>query len=334
MFCPNCGFKLESSNKFCPECGNSIPTTETENKTKNKETPEQIKPKRKTHKHALAVVLTIVFVIGLVGGGLLLFGDKLFSKSYEDVLTTGYWVTGEDETFFFRSVDNNDTFDGIFIQDGSDIGTYIMGDDGTVTLFGCLLHLNETTKSYDYSYQDIGNITVREREDDSFYLACNFGEETFFAESVDYAAKEYNDMISALCFSEWLNFEYKYANVYDYFLNKGLLRKMSNQIQQDVYSISFNDYLDEDGDNMLIVNYKYGDEEAGDSYSDFIGGYYKLDFEQRCIYFDGKRFEFNDDFSQLYCEEEGMTLFRSTDFSLGKIADTDFPPGKFVERNY
>lgn len=149
MFCPNCGFKLESSNKFCPECGNSIPSTETENKIEKEETPEQIKPKRKKHKPMFAVVLTIVFVIGLVGGGLLLFGDKLFSESEENIITTGYWVKDPnygwfddgDDALLFAPINNNETFDGIIMMTTEYILPYIIGEDGTITVFsyGCSL---------------------------------------------------------------------------------------------------------------------------------------------------------------------------------------------------
>ena len=141
MFCPNCGFKLESSNKFCPECGNSISTTGTENKIEKKETPEPQKTNKKKHKPMFAVVLTIVFVIGLVGGGLLLFGDKLFSESEENIITTGYWVKDPnygwfddgDDALLFAPINNNETFDGIIMMTTEYILPYIIGEDGTVS---------------------------------------------------------------------------------------------------------------------------------------------------------------------------------------------------------
>lgn len=324
MFCPNCGYKIEESSKFCPECGKSIPTTETENKIEKKETPEPKKPNKKKHKPMFAVVLTIVFVIGLVGGGLMLFGDKIFSKSYEDILTTGYWRYGdkdESDILLFRTVDNNETFDGIMIID-EDIIPYIIGDDGTVTGFGYSYYLNETTDTYDWEYWPCVTIAIEENEYGENYLLMNSDEGVWQADNIDSGSA--NDMVISLMFSDWSDYYYKPASL-DEYEDHTFHRRVTEQAQRDILFLDF--YFSEVG----IASYEYGDTDAGLNCSDWESEYYSIEVGEKCIYIDDARFEFNDDFSQLYNAEEEVTLYRVADFHLGKIAYTDFPPGKFVE---
>ena len=276
----------------------------------------------------LAVVLTIVFVIGLVGG-LLLFGDKFFPKSYEEILTTGYWTFGDnDESYIllFRTVDNNETFDGIMIID-EEIIPYIIGDDGKVTGFGYSYYLNEATDLYDWEYWPCVTIAIEENEYGENYLLMNYDEGVWQADNIDSGSA--NDMVISLLFSDWSDYYYKPASL-DEYDNHGFRRWVSDEAQRDVTFLWFS-HIVEDGCNVDNAVYEYGDEDSGWSCSYIARRYYSVDVDEKCIYIDNVRFDFNDDLTQLYNAEEGIIFYRVTDFHLGKIADTDFPPGEFVE---
>lgn len=105
-------------------------------------------------------------------------------------------------------------------------------------------------------------------------------------------------------------------------------------LQRSVNFFDFHHIIDyeveDDGCNVDVSLCRY-DEKWGWDVSWYETVSYSIDIDEKCIYIDDARYDFNDDFTQLYNAEEELTLYRVTDFHLGKIADTDFPPGEFQE---
>lgn len=173
-------------------------------------------------------------------------------------------------------------------------------------------------------------ITIGESENGSKYLIVEQDEEEGGTMRYVKAAEEdSNDMMISLLFSDWSDYYCKPDNL-DEYDNHGFRRWASDEAQRDVTFLWFYQNV-EDGCNMDFGVYEYGDEESGFSCSYFESGYYSVDTDEKCIYIDNVRFDFNDDLTQLYNAEEGIIFYRVTDFHLGKIADTDFLPGEFVE---
>lgn len=347
--CPNCGKTVEET-RFCPECGCSLPSAETEIKIRTNETSERIAKKKSKRNPVLTIILIIALVAGLAGGVLLLFGDKIFPESYEDIqkeesnisskscaeiLTTDYWIIdtnyyefdGGTDALLFREVENNSTFDGIIMMTTEYVLPYIIDEDGTITVFGFSYNLNYSTDSYDWEYTPAFEITIGENENGSNYLMLNVDGDIIRYNKADESLS--NDMMVSLLFSDWSDYYCK-PDSFDEYDDHGFRRWTTNEAQRDVSFFTFS-YKIKDGCNAEQAYYEYGDEEAVFSCSWYESLSCNIDIDEKCVYIDDVRFDFNDDFTQLYNAEENLALYRVTDFLLGKIADTDFPSGKLVE---
>ncbi|MBR2883314.1 MAG: zinc-ribbon domain-containing protein [Clostridia bacterium] len=252
-------------------------------------------------------------------------------------ITTGYWVIdtnykisdeyeGGVDALRFAPIDNNETFDGIMLMTNEFDFPYIIGEDGTITVFN---YWSASTDSYDWRYYPEFEVTIEESENGSEYLIVK---QMQGGGDVKRYNKEdsSNDMLISLLFSEWSDYFWKPESVWEY--NNEYCFAVGD-LQRSVKFFDFHREVEDDGCNADVSLYRY-DEEWGWEVSWHETFYYSIDIDEKCIYIDDARYDFNDDFTQLYNTEEDLTLYRVTDFHLGEIADTDFPPGEFGERDY
>ena len=133
-----------------------------------------------------------------------------------------------------------------------------------------------------------------------------------------------------LRFDEWSDYDYdvKSANEMNNHLFKHSITEEAKRDVKFYYFSYYGDYSDDF--NLRISTDEYGGEDyfnAEESYNEV----FEIIPEDNCVYIGDDKYQFFNDAAYLYCEETDHTIYRITDFAFGKIADTDFLPGEFVE---
>lgn len=245
--------------------------------------------------------------------------------SLEEMLTIGYWRSEDYGDVIFRPIKNSEVFDGIMVEDGwTSVLPYKLDEYGNVMVCSWSYEYNESSNNYDWIYEVIGKIKKIDSNGD--------GSKSFCVDEAEERISFKNIIISdadlLLKFSIWGDFDCGTKTV-DEFLDHRFLYLITEEAQKDVHFYFFNDYeIGDKGCNLRIALDEFGNEHWGTDGSVYDN--YTLDAKNHCVYIGDNKYEINKDFSQLYCKETNHTIYRITDFALGKIADTDFPPGKLV----
>lgn len=245
--------------------------------------------------------------------------------SLEEMLTIGYWRSEDYGDVIFRPIKNSEVFDGIMVGDGwTNVLPYKLDEYGNVMVCTWNYEYNESSNDYDCIYDKIKKIDSNRD-----------GSRSFSVETAEGCISFKNIIISnadlLLKFSVWGDFDCGTKTV-DEFLDHRFLYLITEEAQRDVHFYFFDNYEDreerEGSYNLCISTDELGNEHWGADSSVYDN--YTIDVKKHCVYIGENKYEINKDFSQLYCKETGHTIYRITDFALGKIADTDFPPGKLV----
>lgn len=346
MFCPNCGNEIKPGAKFCNGCGQPVVVkSEEDNKSEEIESKEQPVKKSVEKKYTGFIVLLVVLGIVFVGLVVAYFtidapqippddntestNGEATELSDENILTSGYWYSDYIGNILFRRVENNSTFNGIVIMDEEDeVFPYKLDENGNITVYLCEYTYHETTDSYDYTYEPYFEIEdVKTSEEGNRFFQTSVSSVVIQFNNI--VVEEYSDEL-LLKFDEWSDYDYKAKSVDEY--SDYLFRNsITEEAQRDVHFYSFYDFgYNSDEYNMIISTDVYGAEDQFNTEESF-DEIYSIDSDENCIYIGDDKYQFYNDAAYLYCEETGHTIYRITDFVFGKIADTDFPPGEFVE---
>lgn len=337
MFCPNCGNEIKPGAKFCNGCGQPVVVkNEEDNNPKVIDVKEQPAKKSVEKKYTgfivLLVVLGIVFV-GLVvayftiDSDFFVLGndtavsseDETAERSIEDMLVDNCWTSNYNgyTNVLFRPIENNINFDGIVISgDWINVRPYKITEDGGITVYDEGGYDSSPASYYELIWE-IKGIDADENQNNYFQVNED-GVNIQFEEIV------LNDIEVSLAFSQWADFDYDIKNVLDVSNSENILVEKA---QRDVNFYSFWNVGRYSNDYDMRVSTASIMSDVGICFDEK----FSLDVDNRCVYIGDDRYKINDDCSELYCEETDHTIYRITDFAFGKIADTDFPPGEFVE---